>query len=214
MSFKLWQIYYREDQKPKIYHFATPYYNEGLTIYFESAVIAKLIPTCQTDKVGVCSWKLHDKSRRIHPVTPERLDSDYQVLSFTRNSERHNMLAMAANWHVDFMPAIKMLWDKLGLKLPGEVKHAIYQNHFTAKTEIYKQYVSEFLQPAIDLIEKDEELNTIMKKPSGYGRLSKDADLKAVQAKLGMNDYPLCCFVLERCPSAWFTINRTPITFL
>jgi hypothetical protein len=124
------------------------------------------------------------------------------------------MLAMASQWHADFMPAITMLWNKLRIKMPGEVKHAIYQNAYMMRTDLYKKYVSEFLQPAIDLIENDEELNTIMKKPSGYGRLSKDADLKAVQSKLGMNDYPLCCFVLERCPSMWHTINRYPITFL
>lgn len=214
MSFTLHQIWYKPEQQSKIYPFSTPYFNDGLTIYFESAVITKLVPTCETEKVGVCSWKLHDKSRRIYPITPEKLDSDYQVLSFTRNSDRHNMMAMANAWHSDFLPAITMLWQKLGIKMPGEVKHAIYQNHFSAKTEIYKRYVSEFLQPAIDLIESDEELNMIMKKHSGYGRLSKDADLKSVQAKLGMTDYPLCCFVLERCPSLWFTINRTPITFL
>lgn len=214
MSFKLWQIMYDEKQRSKIYPFATPYFNEGLTIYFESAVIAKLVPTCQDEKVGVASWKLHDKVRRIHPVTVEKLDGDYQVLSFTRNSDRHNMMAMANSWHPDFLPAITMLWGKLGIKMPGEAKHAIYQNHFSARTEIYKRYVSEFLQPAIDLIESDEELNTIMKKPSGYGRLSKDADLKAVKAKLGMNDYPLSPFVLERCPSLWFTLNRIPISFL
>lgn len=214
MSFRLHQIYYKSDQLPKIYHFATPHYNEGLTIYFESSVICKLVPLCEEEKIGVTSWKLQEKSRRIHPITAERLDGDYQVLSFTRNSERHNMMAMASQWHPDFLPAITMLWERLGLKMPAEVRQPIYQNAFMARIEIYKRYVSEFLQPAIDLIETDEELNAIMKKLSGYGRLSKDADLKSVKAKLGMDDYPLSTFVLERCPSLWFHLNRIPITYL
>lgn len=214
MSFQLFQIYYAEKQATEIYPFATSYFNKGLTIFFENEVIARLVPTAEAEKVSVCSWKLAQKSRRIHPITPEALDSDYEVLSFTRNGRDHKMLAMAATWHPDFMPAIKLLWQKLGLKMPGEAKNPIYQNHYAAKTEIYRRYVSEFLSPAMEMITTDEELNTLMMKPSNYGNLNRGSDIKSVKAKLGLNEYPLCPFVLERCPALFFQINNVQIKYL
>lgn len=214
MSFTLWQIWYAEKQQSEIYPFAIPYHNEGLTIFFEGDVISKLVPTSETEYTAVASWKLSQKSRRIHPITPEALGSDYEVLSFTRNGRDHRMLAMASNWHPDFLPAITLLWQKLGLRVPRETKNPIYQNHYSAKTDIYKRYVSEFLSPAIEFIDTDDELNTLMTKPSNYGRLSRDSDLKSVKAKLGLNDYPLAPFVLERCPALWFDLHRIPIKYL
>jgi hypothetical protein len=210
----LYQIYYKEDHKKHLYPFAIPVFNEGLTIFFENKVISEVVNASNDEKIAVASWKLNQKSRRIHPITPEALNSTYQVLSFTRNSGRHTMMAMAKQWHVDFIPAIDMLWNKLGLKRPGEAKHPIYQNHYSATAEIYKDYVTNFLDPAMKLITEDPDLNEIMKRPSGYGRLSRDADMRSVKEKLGMSDYPLCPFVLERCPSLFMTMKNIPVTYL
>jgi hypothetical protein len=214
MSFTLWQIWYAEKQKSEIYSFATPYYNEGLTIYFESSVIAKLVPTSETEYTSVCSWKLAQKSRRIHPITPEALGSDYQVLSFTRNGRDHKMISMATNWHPEFLPAIKLLWEKLGLKMPGEARNPIYQNAYAAKTSIYKRYVTDFLVPAMNLVENDEELRSMMLKDSNYVLLSRESDIKSVKSKLGIDFYPLCPFIFERCPSLWFQMHNTPVRYL
>src|SRR6188508_375722 len=107
MSFTLWQIYYREEHLKEVYSFAVPVYNPGLTIFFENDLLKKLVPISETEYTSVASWKLAQKSRRIHPITPEALDSDYEVLSFTRNGRDHKMIAMATNWHPEFLPAIK-----------------------------------------------------------------------------------------------------------
>lgn len=213
-SVTLWQIYYRDEQKKEIYPFGIPLHNEGLTIFFENEVIARMVPTSETEYTAVTSWKLAQKSRRIHPVTPEALSSEYEVLSFTRNGRDHKMIAMANTWHPKFIEALDLLWTKLGYKRPGEVRNPIYQNHYSSKTGIYKRYVSEFLSPAMELVTKDEELNALMMMPSNYGRLSKDADLKSVKAKLGLNEYPLCPFVLERCPSLFFQLHNIPVKYL
>lgn len=210
----LYQIWYDEKHKKHLYPFSIPVFNEGLTIFFENKVISEVVNSSNDDKIAVASWKLNLKSRRIHPITQEALNSDYKVLSFTRNSGRHTMMAMAKQWHQDFIPAIDMLWNKLGMKRPGEAKHPIYQNHYSATSEIYKDYVTNFLDPAMKLIIEDAELNEIMKRPSGYGRLSRDADMRSVKEKLGMDDYPLCPFVLERCPSLWFDMKRINVTYL
>lgn len=215
---ELFQIWYSPHQLTKLYPFAIPYYNEGLTIFFENEVIKKLVTDTRMEKIGVTSWKLQDKMRiRVGmrgALTQERINSDYQVLSLTKNSSRHQMLGMANAWHPGFMPTIRLLWEKLGFKMPGEAKNPIYQNHFIAKTEIYKDYVNNFLSPAMELVEKDEEVRKMMLQPSGYGRLSRGCDLKRVKEKLGMDDYPICPFILERCPSLYFQVKGYQISYL
>lgn len=212
---QIFQIYYNEKQLPKILPFAIPHYNAGLTIYFENAVIKDLVSTTKSEKIGVCSWKLGDKMRRLHLENLHtKKDSDYQVLSLTRNSARHQMLGMANAWHPGFIKTIKLLWEKLGLKIPGEAKQPIYQNHFIAKTEVYRDYVENFLSPAMELTEKDEEVRNLMLQPSGYGKLNRQADLRSVKQKLGLDDYPLAPFILERCPSLWFTMKHINVTYL
>lgn len=211
----LYQIYYEEKQLPKILPFAIPVYNPGLTIFFENKIIAELVSKAESEKIGVCSWKLADKMRKHHlDNLINRKDGDYQVLSLTRNSARHNMLAMANAWHPKFKETITLLWQKLGLKMPGEARNPIYQNHFCAKTSIYRDYVENFLSPAMELTEKDEELRNLMLQPSGYGKLSRSADIKSVKAKLGLDDYPLAPFILERCPSLYLQLKGYKISYL
>ena len=117
------QIYYKEEQKQKLYPFAKPYFNEDLTIYFENVPIVKLVTESKADKIGVFSWKLSEKIRnRVGmrtPLTLEALNFDYDVLSLTRNSSRHTMLAMGNQWHPSFSKTITLLWEKLGYKIPN-----------------------------------------------------------------------------------------------
>lgn len=215
---EFFQIYYKDEQLPHLYPFAIPYKNEGLTIYFENDCIAKVVKATTAEKVGVCSWKLASKMKiRVgmrKPLTVEALESDYQVLSLTQNSSRHQMLAMANAWHKGFIPTIKLLWEKLSYKMPGEAKNPIYQNHWVGKTEIYRDYVDNFLVPAMELTEKDEELREKMLQPSGYGKLNRQSDVKSVKEKLGLEDYPLCPFILERCPSLWMQVKGIKVTYL
>lgn len=210
----LYQIYYQEEQLKKLYPFAIPYYNPTLTIFFENDPIMKLVTAFNGEKIAVCSWKLSQKVRLIHPITQTILHSPFEVLSFTRNSHRHQMISMANQWHPDFIHTIDLLWRKIGLRRPPEAKKPVYQNHFMAKTEIYQDYVNNFLVPAREVIENDEEVREKMLQPSGYGKLSKQVDLKSVKEKLGMDDYPLCPFILERCPSLFFQLRGYQISYI
>jgi len=215
---ELYQIYYDEKQKEKLYPFSIPYFNTGLTIFFENKVLADIVSVANTEKIGVCSWKLAEKMRarvglRV-PLTLEVLNSGYEVLSLTKNSKKHTMLAHLYHWHPSSKQAMELLWQKLGFKLCGEVKNPIYQNHYVAKREIYQDYVNNFLNPAMELIKTDEELNNLMMKDSGYGKLSREADTKSVKEKLGLDFYPLAPFILERCPSCWFDMKGIKISYL
>jgi hypothetical protein len=214
----LYQIFYQEKQKESLFPFAIPYENKDLTIFFENSVISKLVQESKSDKIGVCSWKLASKMKnRVGlrtPLTVDVINSEYDILSFTKNSKKHTMLANLYHWHKSSKEAMALLWEKLGHKLPGEVKNPIYQNAYSAKSEIYRDYVENFLAPAMELIEKDEELNKLMTQPSGYSKLSREADIKSVKTKLGMTDYPLAPFILERCPACWFQMKGVKVNYL
>lgn len=210
----IYQIYYKEDHKKEIYPFAIPYYNEGLTIFFETEVIKRIVPTVESEKVAVCSWKLAKKMWNVGQLTQDTLKRDFEVLSFTKNGREHRMLGMLNTWHPKGLEALNLLWKKLGYRRPMETKQPVYQNHYAAKTDIYKRYVTEFLTPAHEMIEKDEELNGLMMLESNYGRLARDADSKSVKNKLGLDSYPLCPFVLERCPSLWFDMHNIKVSYL
>jgi hypothetical protein len=214
----LHQIYYHPDQLPKILPFSKPYFNSSLTIFFENKPIQEVVSQATSKNVGVCSWKLVEKMKirtgLRRPLTQDVIDSDYEVLSFTQNSKRHQMIAMGNTWHKGFIPALDLLWQKLGFKRPGEAKHPIYQNHFAARTDIYQDYVKNFLTPAMELILTDEELNKMMLQPSGYGKLNRKADMTNVRKDLNMDDYPLCPFILERCACLWFQMKGIKISYL
>ena len=66
MILKLWQIYFRDEQKKEIYPFAIPYKNETLTPYFENSTICNIIGGLENkDKlesyISICSWQLRKK---------------------------------------------------------------------------------------------------------------------------------------------------------
>jgi hypothetical protein len=208
---ELYQLFYKDEQKEKLLPFAIPYKTEGLTIFFENDWISKLVSESNAEKVGVTSWKLRDKMR---PLSVEVLNSDYEVLSLTKNSKKHTMLAYLYHWHPKSKQAMELLWQKLGFKLCGEVKNPIYQNHFVSRSDIYQDYVTNFLNPAMELIKTDEELNKLMMSESNYGKLNREADIRSVKAKLGLNYYPLAPFILERCPSCFFQLKDYKISYL
>jgi hypothetical protein len=214
----LHQIFYKPEHLPKLFPFAKPYFNSHLSIFFECEPIEAIVTRATSKNIGVCSWKLADKMRtRVGyrgVLTEEAVNGDFEVLSLTKNSSRHTMIAMANQWHKGFVPALDLLWQKLGYKRPGEAKNPIYQNHFIARTDIYQDYVRNFLTPAMNLIMVDAELHEMMIQPSGYGNLSKEADLTNIKRDLGMTDYPLAPFILERCPSLYFDMKRIKVTYL
>lgn len=211
------QIYYNDLQLLKIYNWAKPLYNPGLTIFFENSVIAEAVSSSEAEKIGVCSWKLAEKLRQRPqfsvPLHQAIFETNYDVLALTKNSSQHKMMAAAREWHPGFWETISQLWEKLGLKMPLETDRPIYQNHFVAEASIYKRYVGEFLKPAMDIVLKDEHLNRLMMQDSHYGKLVQ-GDIKSVKAKLGLDYYPMAPFVLERCPSLWLKMHNIPVTYV
>lgn len=202
-----------------MFPFATPYKNQTLTPFFENSVIKELVPISKAEKIAVCSWKLADKMRTNIPpyrkLTEELLESDFDVLSFTKNSPGHGMLTIADTWHPNFTDILSKILFRIGFSLPKEVEYPIYQNAFCARTEVYQQYVKEMLIPAMEVMENDEHIKKLCWTDSGYYRLRSVPEFAArVKQFLGVNYCPLHTFLCERFFSAWLEDKKLKIEYI
>lgn len=211
------QIYYDDAQLTSLYPFAKPYKNENLTIFFENSVLKDVVLASESEKIAVCSWKLKEKLRwyigKHRELTQEVLESDYYVLSMTRNSPAHQMLAAANKYHKGFKEGMQILCDHIGLKVPGEVKQPIYQNHFSAKREIYLDYVQNYLSPGMDFMATSMKELALM--DSNYSQLSRSKITPDyLMDKIGLPYFPLAPFILERLFSVYIQNKKIKVTWL
>ena len=206
------QVYYDEGQKAELYDFAQPFFNQGLTPYFENDIIAHLVPKCDADLIGVASWRLRKKrgdcvvplKNSLHLSADKIIEAQADVCILTPRSPIHKPLLAAENWHgkawVDAFGVFKGFLRSRGIKVPAELVHSIYENHFVAKREIYHEYVEEVLKPSIQFMEDEPIFLT----PSGYIKLKRNApDTQIVTKALGLKDWPIGVFILERLFSIW-----------
>lgn len=215
---ELIQIYYADYQLKHLFPFAIPYFNEKLTVYFENEPISQLVMSSTAKNIAVCSWKLKDKLRwnvpgptRTREITQELIDGDYEVLSFTRNSPHHNMLAAAEVWHQGFIKVFSEMLERIGAKLPlGKIKYPINQNHFSARRNIYQDYVTKYLRPAMKALKQMPEAM----RDAGYSKLMPDAPVEHLQKQIGLSWYPLCPFLLERLFSVYCQNSGIKVEYL
>lgn len=220
MAAELIQIIYDERQRASCLPIAKVYFNETLTIFFENEVIRELVSTSQANKIAVCSWKLKEKLKwyigRPRPITQELLESEYDIMSFTKNSKHHQMLYAADKWHPGFKSTFSKILSAIGKNCPSEVKIPIYQNHFSAKTKIYQDYINTYLIPAMEVMKNDAEINKLVMVDSNYAQLDRTPaeKLKNLKEKIGIDYYPLAPFLLERLFSVYVHNNKLNVTWL
>lgn len=215
-----YQIYYKDEQLTELYDFAIPYRNEVLTNYFENSVIADLVPKSTAELISVCSWRLKQKRGqgsselilKNRELTYESIVSrEFDIAILTPRSPGHHIMNMASNWH-------GKAWDdginelRKFIKVPDEIiGNAIYENHFIAKREIYQDYVQSCLRPCMAFMEG----NRIFLEGSGYRNKKRDKEeVRMVTDKLGMQDWPISPFVLERLFRIWIEGKRLNIVNL
>jgi hypothetical protein len=217
MAAELVQIIYDDKQKVHCFPFSKLHYNESLTIYFENEIIARLVMASKADKIGVCSWKLKEKLRwyigQRRELTQELLETDYEVMTFTKNTKYHKFYQAADAWHPGFLVAFDKIIAKIGVTRPWEIKIPIYQNAFSARTDIYRDYVTTYLKPAMEVMTNDPEINKIVMQDSKYSDLTNQS-ADHLENKIGIRYYPLAPFILERLFSTYVhnrRINCTPL---
>lgn len=215
-----YQIYYQDDQKPYMFDWAKPYFNNTLTPFFENSVISNLVLQSQADKIAVTSWCLKQKmTARIPPrreLTEEVLYEDFDVMSFTKNAPSHDMLGALDGWHPGSVDLLRKIWDQLGYQMPKKTRFPIYQNAFCARSDVYLDYVINFLVPAMYVMEFDQEIKELCYKNSGYTvtTLNKPVNFDRIEKYLGIRYYPMHPFILERCFSLWIQMKDLKVVYL
>lgn len=199
------QIYYDDDQLEYLYPFATPVKNDSLTHYFENTVIASMVPFVDADRISICSWRLARKRGDVRRHTKGELteesiiNNDYDVAILTPRAPSHMPLAMAAIWHRGVWDiAIKKLHEFINV--PNELKRAIYENHFVANGNLYKEYVRTCLIPCIDFMEHNKDIFLL---DANYRTKKTKEEQRAYKEMTGRDDWPIAPFVLERLFSIW-----------
>jgi hypothetical protein len=208
---EFYQIYFKPTHLPALFPFAIPYYNATLTPFFENSVIKTLIQSSSAEKIGVCSWALKHKMKMcLRPLTESVLHEDYDVLSFSRMSKHHKMLPSAEAWHPGFTALLTKIMSQVGYKVVQVPKYPIYQNAFVARTEIYREYVKDFLVPAMEVMSTDAECW----KDSGYTKLKREPLSDNAKVDLGVGYYPMHTFLCERFFSQWLETKKLNVKYL
>lgn len=226
MAAELTQIIYdgngksAQERAAECYTFAILYNNENLTLFFEDEVIKDVVQASKADRISVCSWKLRQKMRlqvsKPRELTQEILESPYDVLSFTNNTKAHNFFAFGDAHHKGFLETFKKILAVAGITLPYKVKNPIYNNHFAARADIYKDYVQTYLIPCMEVIKNDPEVNQLAMVDSNYSQLAKTsaATSEYLKEKIGVGFYPLVPFLLERLFSVYCQNRNINVTYL
>lgn len=211
MTLDFYQIYFKDEQLDKLYPFAKPFKNEKLSPFFENQVIADLVPNSSADLVSVCSWRLAQKRGEgaaeailkrngTFTLTEEIiLSSDFDIAILTPRNHK-DIVEKLILWHGQ---SARAALDELRkfIRVPLTVEHAIYENHFIARGDIYRQYVRDCLIPAIEFMAS--KMDTFGA-DSGYVTKKRNPqEVAEYQAKSGRKDWPIAPFILERLFSIW-----------
>lgn len=210
-----YQIIFKASQRNNLYPFAKEYFNQTLTPFFENSVIKEVVLKSEADKIGVVSHALKQKMRlNLRPLTLEVLNEDFDVLSFTRNSKFHKMIPAAEAWHPGFSDLLEDIMGMIGYSIRKVPKYPIYQNAFVAKSHIYKQYVKDFLIPAMTVMETDPKIKKLCWQDSNYTKLKNEPLTDRAKMDLGVGYYPMHPFICERFFSQWLETKNLNVQYL
>ncbi len=138
-------------------------------------------------------------------------NEDVDVISFCqqevkgKSGRAYKYLEFTEIVHPGFRQGFDILCNHLGL-IVQEPKCVIYSNFWVAKPEVYHEYISTILIPAVEFLER-EESKWFTWKDSGYKGLPKDQ----LKIHTELDYYPMITFLTERLPSVW--IDNKGLTF-
>lgn len=201
----IYQIYFKDEQRGILEPQFTPYNNAGmLTPYYENSIISRLVkePSDPDEYFGVLSWNLRKKIERMKqfpkPFTNISEDSysfNWLLAQMEKDEDVIFLMEHEPHYPVMAADAIHPRFQRHWIEIIGELyvntacmsswEKVIYCNFFIAKHRVYKQYVDEFLDPVMKIMDTMPELNEDAKYPMGVG-------------------YTYHSFICERLFSYWF----------
>lgn len=192
--------------------------------YLENEVISKINykMAMHAKYIGVLSARFEEKRRwRQTPLKsiPQILDfiendpEDIDVYSFFGSNTARNIWIKAEQWQPGILKIAQLLFEefeqvfnyKVGdiTKLDTPI---IYQNAFIAKSSVYLDYVQNFLNPLIVIMERNKQIKDLLMKDARYTepKLSREKMIET----FGVPYYTFHAFVCERFFSTYMALNK------
>lgn len=198
MDYNIHQIYYDERTKKGLNDAFTPYYNPNCSDIFENQVIIDLIDKGEHKKAkyfGVVSWKFKIKTMHDGSILKE-IKGVEDVYSFFSKWNNRNFLNLMEEWHKGSVEALKVCLQEAGLPVIDRVNDVNLYNFQIAKSEIYEDYVNEWLKPIVYAMYNSSRAKEALSKVKTTGKYQK---------------YPPHPFILERLFSLYCIYNKIRI---
>jgi hypothetical protein len=216
---KIFQVYFDDSQQADLDY--VPLRNDDCTVYFESAVIKRLVEAgahAGDDYFGVVSHQLRSKIRytrdrwageianvSTRAFSPEAFAAEIaraapDVMGFQTHVP-HDPVAVADRFHPGFARHFQHIMGAIGYGwTPTVFAHVFYFNHFVATPAVYERYVAEMLAPAMAVMDHMPELMQDSRYPHPLPA--------PLQARFGIPHYPFHPFLCERFFSYFAHLHR------
>lgn len=218
-KYNIYQIYYDESQIPKLDKGFNHLYNPKGNEYLENQVIIDNIKDSKGEYTGFVSHKFKEKTN-FDREKISKMEEGYDVYTFfgSLKNKEHYLYNMN-RWHEGTLEALQLIFEAVGIdkdycevhknnKQKKPIREIVYQNHFIAKTEIYKKYVEQMLLPCVNEMKKEGTyLSKLLWRDSKYS-YAKKVPNEVKMKVFGVPYYPLHPFICERLFSIWLTINK------
>lgn len=216
---KTYQIYYKPEQTRDLEVWTEPYFNKDCTMFFENSVIEDLVlKDTDSEYIGVVSYNLRKKMKRVGDMIPTmRASFDPGLFMKILQDESpdamgfytlppHDIVKHGSKMHKYLYVYLSNVLQFIGYgKKSFETQCPIYCNHFVAKSEWYKRYVTEMLKPAMDLMASSGHFPLV---DSGYYKKLPPE----LAEKFGFDHYPYHPFICERLFNYFATIHNLKLT--
>ena len=201
---KLYGITYNEGQSTEYIQYDNSNIKtiEQKSYLFEYNVLLDLVKDFKDDEYyGVFSYKFPQKTgitkNILYKLLVMNKYKEYDVIGLSLNLFKGDYLKVSEEKHKGFTELFRLICKDLNLVMK-EPTNVIYSNQFLAKGSVYKQFLNEVVNPAIELLET--KYKDLAWKDANYIWGLKGEQLKE---QTGLNYYPMTVFILERLLSVW-----------
>lgn len=172
----IFQIYYDKKSMSKVDKNLIPFINTSSDGLYENSVIEKIYDRCiNSDYIGTCSWKLYDKSLMSGDYLLTNVNkADYDVYIYSppfhvnvvsenradvkwgieHDKEKIDVWKLNKLWNSELYKLAKFINDSNVLEFDLFAKPWVYSfcNFWTAKREVFNDYVKTTLKPALNFM--------------------------------------------------------------
>jgi hypothetical protein len=234
MEVRAFQIYYEDSQAENLLPGFIPYFNTHTNIFLESSVISRIEKEnrhLNYNWLGVFSHKVKEKLihdplygdfsfKRIEYMCDHRASRIYDILApklsrypWVNTRQRHNPREQHEGdslWR-----CLDLLLNKL--KIPNlnngnyldRQLDIIYTNSFMIRKQLMRDFIDSMLDPAIKLMETDEQLYELSRTKAQYTYPVPQNFTKFT----GMTYWPIAPFILERMINVYILTHNKKVLF-